>query len=755
MRISFLGDTMCEPLLLAASKTPEGDFDFKPTFEHIKPLVGNSDYVVCNLETPLAGPDAEYTNSLFSFNAPDSFARALKDLGVDLVLTANNHCLDRGVEGAARTIEVLNSVGLEHVGSFLRDEPDDCRVAQINGKRVAFVSATYGSNYASNACTLPDDAPIRIMYLNDPCFTPGLKPNQKPNPAKEALKALVPHEKRIALKRRLGLNYYNVYVDDDFDIDAATPYLTHVAKCIAKAKSEADFVVFCPHMGGQFNRQPGAFSNLVMDIAKEYGADAVISSHPHVVQKATIKEGVPRFYSLGNLAMSPSSIYLLPQNKPEYGIIAHVDFDDSGVTGASYSITRACENSNGQLVVKPVFNLHAGADSDKQKRILADVQEIAGVVGSAKSVDTVQAEYRLEEPKASASIIIPAYNAQASIERTLKSLTEQTWDNLEIIVVDDGSTDSTPQLIHRFAKMDSRVACIDQSNSGVSAARNRGLEAAKGDYVFFCDADDWLDVDALESMLRFAQASGADVITADHFVEQGSGRIRKQIFPHSFMSDLPETRMAMQELMLRLQPVRMQNPNFNVCYGLGGAAWHHLIKRSVIENAQLAFDSKLDGLLEDGLFMTNVFAASDRIGYLHQAFYHYRSDDDSSTHGYLPDFSKRCTNALKAFIGYAAQHRPDPAYHQALCARAAYFAKKLCDVDFMHPDNPLPEKERYRQFVDAMKSNPFDCLLPQLDAGQFLSRSEKIQANLLSKGQFKAYWHARKAKAKLDQRKRS
>ena len=96
MKITFLGDIMAEPPVLKAAKKRDGSYDFRGVFKHVKPLLAESDYVVGNLETPLAGAKAGYSDTHLCFNAPDEYIDALIDAGVDVVSTANNHTFDRG-----------------------------------------------------------------------------------------------------------------------------------------------------------------------------------------------------------------------------------------------------------------------------------------------------------------------------------------------------------------------------------------------------------------------------------------------------------------------------------------------------------------------------------------------------------------------------------------------------------------------------------------------------------------------------------
>ena len=109
------------------------------------------------------------------------------------------------------------------------------------------------------------------------------------------------------------------------------------------------------------------------------------------------------------------------------------------------------------------------------------------------------------------SVIIPVYNAEKYIAKCINSLIEQTLQNFEVIVVNDGSTDNTPDILKELAKEDSRIIVINQSNQKQGAARNRGLEIAKGKYITFVDADDWLDLDYLERMYQAIIEDKADI----------------------------------------------------------------------------------------------------------------------------------------------------------------------------------------------------------------------------------------------------
>ena len=114
------------------------------------------------------------------------------------------------------------------------------------------------------------------------------------------------------------------------------------------------------------------------------------------------------------------------------------------------------------------------------------------------------------------SVIIPAYNAEKYLEETLESIVNQTLDEYEIITINDGSTDSTLSILKRYESQYNNFKIIDKQNEGVSAARNDGLKSATGEYIFFYDADDIAELDALDALYSAAVTKKADLVIAGY-----------------------------------------------------------------------------------------------------------------------------------------------------------------------------------------------------------------------------------------------
>ncbi|MCS2612160.1 glycosyltransferase [Bacteroides fragilis] len=122
------------------------------------------------------------------------------------------------------------------------------------------------------------------------------------------------------------------------------------------------------------------------------------------------------------------------------------------------------------------------------------------------------------------SIIVPVYNVEAYLHQCLQSILDQTYTNLEIIIVDDGSTDHSPAICDHFAALDARVKVIHKKNGGQSAARNIGLDTASGEYIGFVDSDDWIDNDMYETLYNLISQYGADISACTHYLEYEDGR---------------------------------------------------------------------------------------------------------------------------------------------------------------------------------------------------------------------------------------
>ena len=396
MKITFLGDIMCEPSVLKASRQPDGSYDFSGVFAKVKPMLAEADYVVSNLEFPMAGEDnGGYTQSFYVFNAPDSYADAARNAGIDLISTINNHTLDRGPEGMLRTLEVLDRAGLPHTGSFDPQKGrEEAWYFEVDGVKFALIAYTYSTNKK-----IPQDHPLYPMMnllrpLTMPTYTPEVSKKMKTWVDKAFPK--MKQEHRSLIKMCVGLPNTLPRADDYLDEEGIRPYVEQFRSDILAAKEKADFVIFYPHVGGQFNPQPGKFSQYIVHQALEAGADAVIASHSHMVQKAEYLQSVPVAWSLGNFSMSPNSTIIAKQHLPEYGLAMHLYLEGSKVVKTTVSILKAVEKRGTQLVSWPIDELYETLSDRDKAKLERDVRQVLGYLFDGKyQGETILREYEI------------------------------------------------------------------------------------------------------------------------------------------------------------------------------------------------------------------------------------------------------------------------------------------------------------------------------------------------------------------------
>ena len=125
------------------------------------------------------------------------------------------------------------------------------------------------------------------------------------------------------------------------------------------------------------------------------------------------------------------------------------------------------------------------------------------------------------------SVIVPVYKAEKYLDKCVQSIVNQTYKNLEIILVDDGSPDNCPQMCDEWAKKDSRIKVIHKENGGVSSARNAALDICLGEYAAFADSDDFIEENMLESMMKTAEKAKAEVVVCGFTFEENGQEISK------------------------------------------------------------------------------------------------------------------------------------------------------------------------------------------------------------------------------------
>ena len=393
-KISFIGDLICQPAFMKAAASRR--FDFRPAFAYLKTALSSSDFVVANLETPIAGKEMGYTKKMYSFNTPESFLDALRELPINLYTTANNHCLDRGVRGLQRTIDALDERGMAHTGTFKDSKTSRFKVFDIAGTKCAMLACNASINRESLQRSRKEYEDYLINQMVDPFL---YAKSSEPSIPFFRLRCMVGHvltpHVAMVVKHALGMRQRASSDTVKGDIVYGRS-LDKMKVIIQEAKREADLVFLLSHCGGQYNTEPGSFSKAIYLNLMRQGVDAIVGAHPHVIQKIESIEGKPCAYSLGNVSISPSSINLVPETLPEYGMILHVYVGNGHIKKVTFSLMKVVEDAAHYPVVYPIDPCADYAKQLFDLKTQAEVRALLMRIRGVKPVDmTLQGEYMM------------------------------------------------------------------------------------------------------------------------------------------------------------------------------------------------------------------------------------------------------------------------------------------------------------------------------------------------------------------------
>ena len=247
------------------------------------------------------------------------------------------------------------------------------------------------------------------------------------------------------------------------------------------------------------------------------------------------------------------------------------------------------------------------------------------------------------------SLIIPCYNTSSTIGKCLHTVINQSYQNLEIIIINDGSTDKTSEIIKEFQEKDLRIIIINQENSGVSKARNEGINLATGDYICFVDSDDWVEEDYCSILYQSIVENKADISIAEAFYEDENGnQIDNHQLTHSSIS-VYNNQTALQ--LLLEDKVIQSHP------------WAKLYKSQLLKN--ITFPENLEAF-EDYYTMFKVFNNAEKVVKNNKPVYHYVQFENSLSHNLTPKRAYHFFLALMEAYTFLNSHHIDKSFKKSI-----------------------------------------------------------------------------------------
>ena len=287
------------------------------------------------------------------------------------------------------------------------------------------------------------------------------------------------------------------------------------------------------------------------------------------------------------------------------------------------------------------------------------------------------------------SILVPVYNSEKYLRQCLDSIVNQTYKDLQVVIVDDGSKDNSLSICREYADKYEFIEVYHQGNAGVASARNALLDKAKGDYTIFIDSDDWIEPDMIEGLLHYIAEYDLDIVICGSVSEYNDSATAVDT---SYCSPLIDNREeAVKKFILHKE--------------LNGSLCNKLVKTSLFHNLRFAKDIWYG---EDALMMWQVLQRVNRIGSMPTPYYHYRMNDASISHQTFGP-QKMSGHQVWATI-YADTCRDWPEYKRV--ARAAFAISDMWLLFYAALDK-YPFDKNISHFQRHVRENIIDILRAQ------------------------------------------
>lgn len=317
------------------------------------------------------------------------------------------------------------------------------------------------------------------------------------------------------------------------------------------------------------------------------------------------------------------------------------------------------------------------------------------------------------------TVIVPVYKVEKYLDQCIQSIVEQTYPNLEILLIDDGSPDRCPEMCEKWAMQDKRIRVVHKENQGLGLARNTGLEHATGEYVCYIDSDDYIDTNTISQAYDAMMRSDADLVVFGYCHVFPDGRtvsssvdLQKTIFTGREITD--------ELLPWMIQTDRRKEPTCPFAF----SAWSGMLRRSILEEYRIRFQSERQIISEDTLYLLELYSKLKVVALVPKPFYGYRVNPASLTKTYQKDRQRK----NNAFLSQAMETVADQGYSEEISIRVAMLYQGFSLEAMKHV---MRMKKNYRETKSLLMDFLSDSDLNRSITKDTLSRSSISMAAFL------------------------
>ena len=322
------------------------------------------------------------------------------------------------------------------------------------------------------------------------------------------------------------------------------------------------------------------------------------------------------------------------------------------------------------------------------------------------------------------SIILPVYKVEKYLDKCMESVLNQTYEDIEVVLVDDGSPDNCGKMCDLYSERDARVKVIHKENGGLGYARNSGLEIATGEYVLFVDSDDWLELNAVEFLVSCMERNNADIVVC------GFNKIRNKLGTSIKVcrvktEEIYEGKEAvLKEMLCPLlgsSCVKGDKPEREMC------VWTNLYRKSIIDQWKLRFVSEREFLTEDFFFNLEYYTKVNRGVMLPECLYNYRFNDVSLSNAYRANKIELLQKMIEQAIAIL-ENENIMQYTNYRLERSYIKRLRYCLMQILA--SKINRKEKKQKFNEAI-SHPLSESIAKILSTYDLPRKEAMLISLI------------------------
>ena len=294
------------------------------------------------------------------------------------------------------------------------------------------------------------------------------------------------------------------------------------------------------------------------------------------------------------------------------------------------------------------------------------------------------------------SVVVPIYNVEKYVDKCIQSLVNQTYKNIEIVLIHDGGKDNSLSICRQWALKDNRIILIDQPNQGVSVSRNVGINHTHGEWICFVDGDDYLEENAIEAMVS-SMDKDSDVLITDFFVDG-----KENIIPQSFLS-IGECIFTGKDLIELIKNCFLKTSIADSkCITALGVPWAKLYRSELIRKNNIEYPPNMRKM-QDALFNAEIFHFCQKVQFKKIRTYHYNQNDSSITHRGNPNYDKIGEAVLESFDQFIKKYEYENQLRSVYDARKFMFAFENIKYKYILDRNGIKYSEKINGVKQIMK----------------------------------------------------